>query len=201
MARDADEDALRVAVKAEIRTRRRALRNALPKEARERRSAAIGERVAGLDEWDKADTILAFVSMRTEVQTRALVERAWSEGKRVAAPRLSAERDDLTLHRWEEGDPLEESGMMFLQPRQSAERIAEDAVDLVLVPALALDERGHRVGFGRGFYDRLLPRLVRATRVGIIFHFELVAEVPERDADEPVDVIVTDERVVRTGAR
>lgn len=201
MPRELDEDALRAGVKEEIRARRRALRRALPKDARERRSAAIAHRVAELDEWRAAHTVLMFVSMRTEVQMRSLVELAWSEGKRVATTRMNAERDDLTLHLWNDGDPLEESGMMFSQPREDAERIAEDEVDLVLVPALALDERGHRIGYGKGFYDRLLPRLTRATRVAVVFHFELIAEVPEREGDEPVDVIVTDERVVRTGAR
>jgi len=145
--------------------------------------------------------VLAFVSMPTEVQTGALVERAWREGKRVATTRLSASRDDLTLHQWAEGDALEESGMMFLQPAASAPPVDEASVDLVLVPALAVDDRGQRIGFGKGFYDRLLPRLPRALRVALIFDFERVPEVPVRPGDEPVDVVVTDARVIRTRAR
>jgi len=201
MSGDHDDDALRVGVKDEIRARRRALRRALPADARERRSAAIAERVHSLDEWQSAETILAFISMRTEVQTRALVELAWNEKKRVAAPRMSAERDDLTLREWREGDELEESGMMFLQPLTSAAPVAEETIALVLVPALAVDDRGQRIGYGKGFYDRLLPRLVGATRVAVVFDFERIAEVPNRAGDQPVDVIVTDARVVRTGAR
>ena len=201
MPRTVDEDAIRAGVKAEIRTRRRASRRALPPDARERRSHVIAQRVMSLDEWRDAATILAFVSKRTEVQTGSLVEHAWRAGKRVATTRVSPEGDDLTLHLWASGDELEDSGMRFRQPLASAERVAEESVDLVLVPALAVDERGHRIGYGKGFYDRLLPRLTSALRVALVFDFERVAEVPDRAGDEPVDVIVTDEHVVWTGAR
>lgn len=201
MPRTVDEDAIRVGVKTEIRARRRAMRRALPADARERRSDSITERVLSLDEWRDAAMILTFVSKRTEVQTGRLVEHAWRAGKRVATTRVTPEGDELTLHLWASGDELEDSGLRFRQPLASAERVAEESVDLVLVPALAVDERGHRIGYGRGFYDRLLPRLTNALRVALVFDFERIAEVPARDGDEPVDVIVTDERVVRTAAR
>ena len=201
MARALDEDAVRAQMKDEIRRRRRALRRALPGQARLARSNAIGRRVTDLAEWPAARTVLAFVSMRTEVQTSWVVARAWSQSKRVGATRLRERDGELSLHRWDEGDVLEPSGMMFRQPTLDAAPIAEDDVDLVLVPALAVDHRGHRIGFGRGFYDRLLPRLSRALRVALVFDFERIAEVPIRPGDEPVDVVVTDERTIRTGAR
>ncbi len=196
--KDAAEDALRAGMKVEIRTRRRAVRRAMPHEARLARSEAIARRVIELEEWTRARTVLAFVSMRSEVQTAALVEAARAAGKRVAAPRMTHEYDDLEAHEWHEQDELEESGMMFLQPPVSAPRVEDDAIDLVLVPALAADDRGHRIGYGKGFYDRLLPRLTRATRVCVVFDFEIVAEVPDRPGDEPADLVVTDARVLRT---
>ncbi|HEY8430293.1 MAG TPA: 5-formyltetrahydrofolate cyclo-ligase [Sandaracinaceae bacterium] len=195
---EAAEDALRQAMKAEIRQRRRSVRRAMPHDARVARSEAIAAKVTALPEWERARTVLAFVSMRSEVQTEGLVASARASGKRVAAPRLAPDRTNLELREWREGDELEESGMMFLQPARHAASIDDDAVDLVLVPALAADERGHRIGYGKGFYDRLLPRLSRAFRVCVIFDFELVQEVPERPGDEPVDVVVTDRRVLRT---
>jgi len=199
--REPDEASVRAQLKAEIRQRRLITRKALPKEAREARSAAITERVRALPEWDAAKTVLAFVSMRREVQTGALVEHAWDAGKTVATTRMNATFDDLELRRWERGTELEESGMMFRQPLVNAPTVADDDVDLVLVPALAIDERGHRIGYGKGFYDRLLPRVERALRVAVIFDFERIVEVPNLPADEVVDVVVTDERVFRTDAR
>lgn len=173
----------------------------MPHEARLTRSAAITERVLALPEWQDARTVLAFVSMRTEVQTEALVEAARAAGKRVAAPVMAASFDALDVREWRAEDELEESGMMFRQPPAEAPDVAREEIDLVLVPALAVDGRGHRIGYGKGFYDRLLPRLPRARRVAVLFEFELVAEVPERPGDEPVDVVVTDAAVLRTGAR
>lgn len=190
---------VRVQVKAEIRKRRLQVRRAIPREAREARSRAITERVLALPEWRAARTIAAFVSMRTEVQTGGLVEDAWARGARVGAPRMTLERDDLELAEWRKDTVLEESGNLFVQPPRSAPSIALEEVDLVLVPALAVDPRGYRIGYGKGFYDRWLPRMTRALRVAVVFDFEMIAEVPEHDGDVPVDVVATDERSIRTG--
>lgn len=194
-----DDGPIRAQVKQEIRRRRRSLRKGFPLEARQARSLKIAERVRALPEWEAAKTVLAFVSMRTEVQTSALVESAWAAGKRVAAPCMNATFDDLVLREWAEGAELEESGKMFLQPLAGAGSVAEEEVDLVIVPALAVDERGYRVGYGGGFYDRLLPRLTRAFRVAVIFDFERIAEVPTHERDVPVHALVTDERTQRVG--
>lgn len=193
----AEEALLRAQVKQEIRRRRLSLRRAMPMEARRARSAAITDRVCALPEWSSASAVLAFVSMPIEVQTGELVERARAAEKRVAATRMNATFDDVELRLWPHDADLEESGLGFLQPPSDAPTIEEEEIDLVLVPALAVDDRGHRIGFGKGFYDRLLPRLTKATRVALVFDFERVAEVPEREGDEPVDVIVTDQRVIR----
>ncbi|GAB5550289.1 MAG: 5-formyltetrahydrofolate cyclo-ligase [Sandaracinaceae bacterium] len=193
-----DESWIRAQVKAEIRTRRLATRRALPREANEKRSRAICERIMALPEWERARTVLAFVSMPREVQTRVAVEAAWTAGKQIATTRLSrSDPGALELCEWTRDTPLEESGMMFLQPPRESPLVADDAIDLVLVPALAVDARGHRIGFGKGFYDRLLPRLTNAFRVAVAFDFEQIAEVPNVETDAPVHAIVTDEKVLR----
>lgn len=190
-----EDDQLRAQIKAEIRTRRRAVRGAMPADARRARSEAICANVISLPEWERARTVLAFVSMRTEVQTDGCVAAARRANKIVAAPRMSADFASLDLAEWSADDPLEESGNMFMQP--SGPIVPDEAIDLVIVPALALDDRGHRIGFGKGFYDRLLPRLTNAFRAGVVFDFELVAEVPDRPGDERVDAVITDQRILR----
>jgi 5-formyltetrahydrofolate cyclo-ligase len=103
----------------------------------------------------------------------------------------------LSVRLWDEGVPLDETGAMRVpEPPESAPAIPEVEVDLVIVPALALDERGARIGYGAGYYDELLPRLARAKRVGIAFDFQLLAEVPETPGDERVHAIVTDARSI-----
>src|SRR5687768_14367182 len=103
-----DDQLLRAQIKAEIRTRRRAVRGAVPAEARAARSAKICANVIALPAWDRASTVLAFASMRTEVQTGPCVDAARAAGKRVAAPRMGDDFETLELRVWD--GELEESG-------------------------------------------------------------------------------------------
>jgi 5-formyltetrahydrofolate cyclo-ligase len=176
----------------------RSVRKALPAAARAARSARIWERVWARAEWAEAVTVMLYASMRTEVDTAPGVEAARRSGKRVALPRVG--EHGLEVRLWEEGVALVESGSMGVrEPPDDAPQLDPASVDLVIVPALALDERGARIGYGAGLYDRLLPRLTRARRIAVAFDFQLVAEVPETPGDERVDVVVTDERVIETG--
>jgi 5-formyltetrahydrofolate cyclo-ligase len=193
---DDAEDALRRKVKAELRTRMRGVRKALPAEARAARSARIAERVIALDEWIAARTVMLFVSMPLEVDTGPLERAARAAGKRIAAPRMG--EPGLEVRAWDEGMSVALTGRMQVpEPPDTAPFVDASEIDLVVVPALALDDRGARIGYGAGLYDGLLPRLSRALRVGICFDFQRIAEVPETEGDQRLHVIVTDERVVR----
>lgn len=191
-----DEDRfLRIQVKRELRRRLRAIRGQLPAEARAARSAAIVDRVLALPELRAARSIAAFVAMRSEADPAGIVAACRARGHRVALPRVHPEPDGLVLHAHAADDPLERSSFGVLEPSASAPRV--DAVDVVIVPGLAFDPRGHRIGYGKGFYDRLLPTLPGAFRCAIAYDFQLVPEVPDRDGDVPVHAVVTDRRVLR----
>lgn len=190
-----EEDLLRRRVKAELRQRMRGVRRAIPPEARAERSARIWERIWERPEWKGASTVMLFLSMRTEVDTSPGIAAAWAEGKRVAAPRMTDA--GLAVHAWRDGDvPVETGNMRVPEPAESAPLVEPGEVDVVVVPALALDERGARIGYGAGLYDGLLPRLSRARRIGVAFDFQLVGEVPETEGDERVHVVVTDQRTI-----
>lgn len=190
-----EEDALRRRVKAELRQRMRAVRRALPDQARAERSARIWAQVFARPEWQGARTVMLFMSMRTEVDTRAASVASWAAGKRVASPRMTEE--GLEIREWREADmPVETGSMRVPEPPEDAPLIAPSEVDLVIVPALVLDERGARIGYGAGLYDRLLPSLTRAVRVGVIFDFQLMSEVPETVGDERVHIVVSDKRLI-----
>lgn len=190
-------------VKIELRERMKRVRRALGPENRAARSEKIAQHVVSTKAWSMAGTVALFVPMRMEVDVGLLERRARDDGKRIAAPRMTPPDDgapvqswDLVLHLWEDGvDPVE-SGHMVREPPASAPVVVLDEVDLIVVPALALDERGARIGYGAGQYDRLLPRCTRAERIGVAFDFQFLAEIPEVEGDQRVDWIVTDERVV-----
>jgi 5-formyltetrahydrofolate cyclo-ligase len=92
---------------------------------------------------------------------------------------------------------LAEHPLGFHEPAPDAPLAAPGELDVVVVPALAVDPRGHRIGYGAGYYDRALPKHAPPERrVAVAFDFQLVAEVPDTEGDEPVGVVVTDARTI-----
>src|SRR6185369_13454200 len=90
---------------------------------------------------------------------------------------------------------MEERGLGFREP--AADAPEAEALDVIVVPALQIDARGHRLGYGAGFYDRTLPRFAPPARtIGVAFGFQLVPEVPITEGDVAVDLIVTDDRTL-----
>jgi 5-formyltetrahydrofolate cyclo-ligase len=90
---------------------------------------------------------------------------------------------------------MDERGLGFREPGDAAPEAA--ALDVIVVPALVVDPRGHRIGYGAGFYDRALARFAPpAHAIAVAFSFQLLAEVPVTEGDVPVSLIVTDERVI-----
>jgi 5-formyltetrahydrofolate cyclo-ligase len=191
----AAEQVLRARVKVELRQRMRGLRRVLPAEARAKRSAAICARLVELPDFERAGTIIGYAATHKEADPAAALERAEATGKRIGLPRIG-EHGQLELRRHHSGAPLIESGYEIDEPPATAETIADEDVDLIIVPALAFDPRGHRIGYGHGYYDRLLPRLTRAFKITIGYDFQLVVEIPESATDIPTHGIVTDVRTL-----
>jgi len=183
---------LRAKVKDEIRYRMRQVRKALPASARADRSARIHAALFAHPEWATARTVLLFASMRTEVDTAPIERRARLDGKVVACPRMTEGSADLDPRIWEDGVAPFEQGRLAPEPPPDAPECPLASIDLVIVPALALDPRGARIGYGRGLYDRLLARMPRARRIAVAFDFQLIAEVPETPGDERVHLVLTD---------
>jgi 5-formyltetrahydrofolate cyclo-ligase len=186
---------LRGQAKRELRTRMRAVRRVLPRSACELRAASATERLLSLPELQRAQTVLGFHAIHNELDPAALLARASELGKRIVLPRVHDA--GLSLHVYAPGDVLEESGYGTLDPSPDAPLVDPAEVDLVLVPGLAFDARGHRIGYGRAFYDRLLPTLVRAFSVGIAYDFQVLPELPNEIHDVPVNCVVSDARVLR----
>ena len=199
---DHDEKAvafLREHTKRELRSRMRSVRAVLPASARAERSRAAAERVMELAEYTGAQTIIGFSAIQKEIDPGDLLARARASGKTVGLPRVVG--DLLDLHEFRDVSELEEGAFGVLEPAASAPVIAADSVDLVIVPGLAFDTRGHRLGYGRAFYDRVLPQMARAFRVGIAYDFQIVMELPDDAHDVPMHAVVTDQRVLRVSER
>lgn len=195
--RPEEELRIRAGVKAELRTRMRAIRQKLPAEARAVRSGAILDHLFSLPEYARAGVVAGFHPLRGEVDLRPLFDRVAAAGKTLALPRVDLDAGELVLYRWAPGDALEEGPYGLLEPSAEAAVLAPALVDLVICPALAVDETGHRIGYGGGYYDRLLPRCSRALACAVAFDFQLIAEVPAMPGDVAVGAVITDARLLR----
>ncbi|WP_441291375.1 5-formyltetrahydrofolate cyclo-ligase [Sorangium sp. KYC3313] len=191
------EAALRYRAKAELRKRARALRGSIPRDAILERSRRIQRALAELPALAAARRVALFypIEGRNEVDLRELDPLLRARGARVAYPSVDPESRAMTFRFVEDPEAMEERGLGFREPGATDEEAA--ALDVIVVPALQIDARGHRIGYGAGYYDSTLPRFCPpAHAVGVVFDFQLIAEVPATPGDVPLGTIVTDARVL-----
>ena len=183
---------IRARVKEEHRRRMRAVRKAHPPAVRAARSERATARLLELERWARAESIAGYAPIHGELDPGPALAAAREAGKRTALPRVDLETQRVVLHEWN-GEALEPGAYGIPEPSPAAPVM--EAVDLVLVPALAVDGAGHRIGWGKGFYDRLLSQEAKgAIRIACVYDFQLLAECPVMPHDVPVHWVVTDAR-------
>jgi len=183
-----------------------------------RRSAglAVARRLARLQIVRRARTLMAFLSLPTEIDTWPILRWAWTEGKRVAVPRveppLTGREKDLAGHEivpvvLEPADvagladhPAVRPGALGILEVPDAPALPAAEIDLVLAPCQAVDRAGNRLGKGGGFYDRFLARPdLRAAVIAVAFQEQVIDEVPVTENDRRVARIVTDAETISIG--
>ncbi|WP_345044508.1 5-formyltetrahydrofolate cyclo-ligase [Streptomyces sannanensis] len=186
-----DEKAGKAVLRREFLDARRLLTDAEAEEA----AGALAVRALELPELARAGTVAAYVSVGREPGTRALLDALRARGVRVLLPVLIAD-NDLDWGVYEGAGHLARAGRGLLEP--DGARLGVRAVleaDAVLLPGLAVDERGLRLGRGGGSYDRVLARIEEArvspALVVLLYDNEVVARVPEEPHDHPVHAVVT----------
>lgn len=187
------------AAKLELRKRMRAVRTAHPAEALRIRSRALVARALTLPAFAAARSVALFFPMedRKEVDLRELDAEARRLGKRVYYPFLEPRGAAMVsgLRLTSSLDDLAERGRRFHEPPPDAPLAARGDVDLLFVPALAVAPSGHRLGYGAGFYDSLLPDVCPpAKAVAVAYDFQLLVELPTLPHDVACDLVLTDTR-------
>ena len=194
---DAPQGAALHEVKLALRREVLARRDALPADARAAASEAIAARVAAMPEFAAASVVLLTLAFRSEWNTRPVVRAALAGSKTVVVPRVDRQTRMLELHSIADPDRDVVPGHLDIpEPRAERPQVPRDAIDFVLVPGVAFDLEGRRLGYGGGYYDRLLPLLPpRAARVAGAFDLQIVERVPSGPHDIRVDTIVTESRI------
>ena len=174
-------------------------RDRLGDDERAAMSASIADRLLAMAELRDARTVMAFWSFGSEVDTIPLLERLESAGTQVALPRI--EQRDLEPVGYAAGDELSETSFGAKEP-VAGRRLEPSELDVVVVPGVAFDRQGGRVGYGAGFYDRLLGRVRDdAFAVAVAFGLQVVDRVPAGGTDRRVDAVVTEREVIRADER
>ncbi len=162
-------------------------------------SSLVEENLLSTKEYRAARLLISYCAKEDEVQTRPIIERALAEGKRVAVIVTHVSSKTLSFSEISsfEGD-LAPGAFGILEPRPGRSRpVSLSQADVILVPLVAWDERGRRIGYGAGYFDRALAGAKRTTKVGLALESQRLAHIPEARHDVPLDIIVTEKRVVR----
>lgn len=171
----------------------RAAQDAAEKQSADRQ---IADHVLGHDSYRRAGCVFAYVSTPQEIDTRALLRAALSVGKTVCVP-LCGAAGEMTARQITSLDELRPGAYGIDEPDASAQEIPPEQIDLVLVPALACDKQGYRLGYGGGYYDRFLCR-TGAVRMALCAEKRLVESLPYTALDQRCHWIITERQVLRT---
>ncbi len=182
--------------KQELRRYMLNLRDSLSKEEMVRVSRIIQEKVLESDEFNSSYIVGLYSPIGSEVDTSTLAKRVIESCRVLAYPRIEDKytmvfarvRDptmDLTLGRYG-----------ILEPSDSCEMVKPD---LIIVPGLVWDERGYRIGYGKGYYDRYLSSNPDAAKIGLAYDFQVLSSIPHSESDVRVNMIVTEKRSIRIG--
>lgn len=151
-----------------------------------------------LEAFTQARCIALYAPIRNEVDTGLLFDEARRLGKRVLYPRVCGEA--MRFHEVTDAACLEQGAFGILEPCATGAGYPPDEADLIVVPGVAFDTTGHRIGFGKGYYDRCLFRLGKTpVLVGLCHDFQLLEQIPSEGHDIRMQYLVTDRRTVLAG--
>jgi 5-formyltetrahydrofolate cyclo-ligase len=184
-------------LKGVIRQQMLQKRGALSKSVVVQKSQQIQDRLMILPHVMQAKTILFYVSYGNEVATHAVIKAFLEKKKTVVVPYTDVKHHRLILSRLSSWDVLTRGAYSILEPKKECiDEVSPKTLDVVIVPGVVFDTRGHRIGHGKGYYDGLLKNVKAAVKIGLTYDFQMVDEVPVEPHDIPVDFIVTETKVI-----
>ena len=177
-------------LKASLRGRALARRDALTPEERDRGARAAAASILAIPALADAAIVGAFWPIRSEIDPRPLIDRLFARGQRVALPKVTDR--GLVFREWRAGEELVKGGFGLSEPRDDLPPLDPTAL---IVPLAAFDRRGQRIGYGAGYYDQAIERLARngpVLTIGIAFSVQEIEAVPAEPHDRPLDHLVTE---------
>ena len=184
--------------KSTIRRETLKRRDNIPQEVREAKDRAILATVLSYPPFSDSDTVMLYASFSSEVNTFPIIEYVLKEGKQVVLPRVNREAKRLDLFIIDSLDTLTRGYMGIMEPDPVSSTRADSVnIDLIVLPGAAFDEKGGRIGYGGGYYDRLLGSIQCSPHLlALAYEEQIVDQVPVEEHDIKVHAIITDRRII-----
>ncbi|MDO8625622.1 MAG: 5-formyltetrahydrofolate cyclo-ligase [Candidatus Diapherotrites archaeon] len=155
----------------------------------------IAQNVLAMPQFQSARVIASYVDFDNEPPTRQILKHALSEGKKVCVPRRHEGKFVLSFHPIADLSELAVAEKGIMEPKAASARISAKKIDLVLVPGVAFDKKGNRLGFGSGYFDNTLPKMTNAFKVGLSFESFVLKKIPTEPQDVKMDALVAEKKI------
>jgi len=177
--------------KNELRKEMLYARNAISESERKEISEMIKNKLFAIDEIKHAKCIAFYISKGSEVETNAMIAEAIKQNKEVLVPHTN---EKIELVKFTSFEDLAPAKFGVLEPK--TKMISVKQPEVVIIPGLAFDLDMHRLGYGKGYYDKLLKEL-NAKRIGICFDLQIIEKIPKHEHDQKLNIMISEKRILR----
>ena len=178
-------------MKKQIRKEILALRKAMSEELQERYSQSIVQKVIDHAAYKEAEMMYCYIDAKGEVKTKALIEDAWRNGKKVAVPRVHG--DIMEFYLISSYEQLTAGYFGIMEPAESCEMVTEiSEKSVVIMPGVAFDKSGNRIGYGKGFYDKYFSAHPDVYKIAVAYSLQVVEAIEADEHDVRANCVITE---------
>lgn len=175
-----------------IRNKLKKIRDTLPFKYQRTASEKIAKKLFALPALKQAQTLGLYMSKGSEVRTLPILKKLLQLKKIVAIPKVTPRSLNLHFHVIKNLQDCELGMFSILEPNSKCPRIHPKKIQVLIVPGIAFDKRGYRLGYGKGFYDRFIKKYKNDLTIGLTYHKTFVPKLPHQKTDMPVHLVITD---------
>ena len=159
------------------------------------KSKSIEKKLMESTEFKKSNNVLFYISYDNEVNTHDIIKKTIKSNKEVYVPISDVENKEIIISKLEDWNNLSVGAYGILEPNIK-NNFPLDKIDLIIIPGIAFDDKGNRLGHGMGYYDKLLQKKKKSTKIGLAFEFQIIKQICVQKHDIPVDKIITEIRII-----
>jgi 5-formyltetrahydrofolate cyclo-ligase len=186
-----------IETKKDIREQILKYRESLDLNIRGQWDESIFDKLIKSEFYKNAKTIFAFVSFKSEVDTHKIIKYAIQDQKTICVPKIKSKETGIEIFKINTFDELKKGYFSILEPLESCPSIDSNDLDLILMPGVAFDRKGGRLGYGAAFYDRFLTGMNKAVdKIALAYHFQVIDNIPMDEHDVRIDGVITEKEII-----